>query len=98
LPLSREIARRVARVDCLARLEEKYRSFGCCARPVINTLGYDVGVASLQINIAIIHANRDGASQNQEELVGVWMAVPRELSVQLSPRKWCTTASAISVS
>jgi len=68
---------RVAGVDHSGRLDEQRVDFAVCDRAVLDTSRYDEQLAGPEPHVAIAQLDGQLTSNDDEQLVGVVMGVPR---------------------
>jgi hypothetical protein len=81
--LGGQLSASVAGVNDAARLQKKRRGFDIGARTVLDTTRHDEKLRWPERNVAFAHLDFQLAVQDQEELVGVRVLVPGELTLNL---------------
>src|SRR6266508_2754296 len=78
-----QLAPGVAGVDRPGRLDQEKFQTVACARAMRDSLRHDEQLTGAELNVAVPHLDDQPALEDQEELVGISVLVPHELTVGL---------------
>ena len=83
LDLGSEFSASIAGVDDRAGLEQQHRGFGIGPWTVLDAAGDDEELPRPEHHIAVSHLDGEPSVEDQEELIGVGVPVPGELTLDL---------------
>ena len=87
---ARRSRRRIAGIRCTRRLDQQKMRLFFSDGAMLDTLWNDEHLARTEGDVAVAHADGDAALEHKEEVVGVVVSVPNELTLDLDDHEVVT--------